>query len=148
MCSVQDTALWRTCTEGEYQSRSQTSCSFTVSFPDLPLLHSLVPRPPTLSQSHSQTQDQPSVCLSCSISLVYTSYEVWRRDYLLPVVLFHLSKHCSFKPTQVTYLNMLGLKGARKLVLIYSSLVQSPSPCHPSTVDETWYWPKHVLCSG
>ena len=44
VCSVQDTALWRTCTEGEYQSRSQTSRSF-----------SLVPRPPTPSQSHSQT---------------------------------------------------------------------------------------------
>ena len=29
--------------------------SFTVSFPDLLLLHSLIPRPPTPSQSHSQT---------------------------------------------------------------------------------------------
>ena len=55
VCSVQDTASWRTCTEGEHQSHSQTSHSFTVSFPNLPLLHSLIPKPPTPSQSHSQT---------------------------------------------------------------------------------------------
>ena len=129
------------------RSHSQTSHSFTVSFPDLPLLHRLIPRPPAPSQSHSQTQDQPSVCLSCSVPLVYMPDEVWRRDYLLPVVSFHLSKRCSFKPTQVTYLNMLGLEGTRKLVLVYSSLVQSPSPGHPTVADEAWYWPKHVLCS-
>ena len=25
---------------------------------------------------------------------------------------------------------------------------QSPSPGHPSTVDEAWYWPTCILCSG
>ena len=38
--------------------------------------------------------------------------------------------------------------GAILFLRIYCTRLQSPSPGHPSTADEAWYWLKHVPYSG